>query len=105
MNNEKEIIRKAKELLRQYAKDNGAIKIGRCRTQEKDYNNCVMTLKATGYRDNPEEIAEYTRKMTAKEVLKSFNKLYAVWDTLKEFNYTSIEIYKSGDNLPKRILI
>ena len=49
--------------------------------------------------------AEYTRKMTAKEVLKYFNKLYAVWDTLKEFNYTSIEIYKSGDNLPKRILI
>ncbi len=59
MNNEKEIIKKAKELLRQYAKDNGAVKIGRCRIGEKDYNHCVMTLKATGYRDNPEEIARY----------------------------------------------
>lgn len=48
---------------------------------------------------------EYTELKTAKDVLKSFNKLHSVWDILKEFNYTSIEIYKTGDSLPKRILI
>lgn len=48
---------------------------------------------------------EFTDLKTAKDVIKSFNNLYSVWDTLKEFNYLSIEIYKLGCTLPKRILI
>lgn len=46
-----------------------------------------------------------TKLMSARDALKSFNKLYDVWGVLKEFNYTSIEMYKIGDNLPKRILL
>lgn len=46
-----------------------------------------------------------SKLLTAKEALKLFNELYAVWGKKTGFDYKCIEIYKSGDNLPKRILI
>lgn len=40
-----------------------------------------------------------------RNVLQSFNDLYDCWKTLHSHGYKSIELYKIGCTLPKRILI
>lgn len=42
---------------------------------------------------------------TGRNALNSFNEFYDCWKTLNESGYKSIELYKIGCTLPKRILI
>lgn len=60
---------------------------------EANYYIQVTTNKGT----------DRTPLKTAKEVIKSTNKLLAVKEVLKECNYKSIEIYSVNNPLPKII--
>lgn len=73
---------------------------------KKLYNGKSLINEQYYIKVTTNKIIEVTPDLyNARNVLKSFNDLYNCWDTLKSYGYKSIELYKIGCTLPKRILI
>lgn len=73
---------------------------------KKLYNGKSLVSEQYYIKVTTNKLTEVTPDLyTGRNAINSFNEFYDCWKTLHENGYKSIELYKIGCTLPKRILI